>query len=606
MTAVVSEDTYKERQELTRELGEAIGRLPPPEQAASFAPYLPLFFRLKGQPFTTRHHFPIDSLYARTLPWRLLYKCARQVGKSMNVSASNIVSSATTPHFSTLFVLPRFEQVRRLSSNYVRPLLAESPIRNLLTDSRCEKSVLQKTLVNRSILHFSFALLDCERCRGIAADRCNYDEVQEFDPDFLPIIGETMSASPYAISCYTGTAKTLDNTIETLWQETSMAEWIIPCSCGYHNIPSVDYDAERMLGPVSNIALYGTGLICAKCARPIDAESGGWVPRVPEREPVFMGRHVPQIIVPLHYADERKWAELHYKRDTMLRAVFVNECYGESYDLGVRLVSLSDLHRASKLEWTLDEALTRDFSNRYEMTALGVDWGGGGQSGQSTTAVAVVGRRPDGLLETLYLERFDLNIGDRDERARIYHLYKMFRCDWFAHDFAGAGRVKDTQVRQDQVIAEDRILPFQYVATGARNLVVYHPPTADSFRYYYSYDKTWSLSLLLQLIKSERLVFPKSSPKLDALLADFLALTEEKRERSFLNDVYLIRRGGSAPDDVVHAVNYAAGTLFHVSGKFPDITMDFRSHLGASRALDRELTEKDWEQDGSEPADAND
>jgi hypothetical protein len=589
-----------ERAPIADELRAALGRLPPPGEADSFEPYLPLLFRLKGRPLTLERHFPIAPMYSRRLPWRTVYKCARQVGKSLNDCASNLAGSAVTPHFQTLFVTPLFEMARRLSSNYLRPLVNESPVRGLFVDSGCEKSVLQKTLSNRSMIHFSFAFLDCDRCRGLSVDRCNYDEVQGFDPAFLPIIAETMSASEWAISCYTGTPLTLDNTLEILWRESSMAEWIIPCPRGHHNIPAVDYDVDGMIGPPANVGRHGTGLICAKCQAPLDAAGGSWVHRFPERAPVFSGYHIPQTILPLHYADERKWTELVYKRDHIPRAAFLNECLGESCDQGVKLVSLSDLRRAARLPWTLEGAAAFDRRNRHEAVAMGVDWGGGGRSGESTTAAAVVGLRPDQTLEVIYLERLPVNYTDEEEILRIISLYREFRCGWFAHDFVGAGRKADTLVRQARFAPEERILPFAYVATGARNLVVHHPPGDDNLRWYYSLDKTWSIGLILQLIKLERMLFPRADDRLDGLLADFLSLVEEKRERALAGDVYLIKRGGTAPDDAVHAVNFAACCLFHVTGKFPDITGDFRSPLGRWRTLEethhpaRELTRADW------------
>jgi hypothetical protein len=582
-------------------LRDAVGRLPPPGEAGSFEPYLPLLFRLKGRPLTLERHYPIAPMYSRNLPWRTVYKCARQVGKSLNDCAANLAGSAVTPYFQTLFVTPLFEMARRLSSNYLRPLINESPVRGLFVDERCEKSVLQKTLSNRALIHFSFAFLDCDRCRGLSVDRCNYDEVQGFDPEFLPIIAETMSASPWAISCYTGTPLTLDNVLETLWRESSMAEWIIPCGCGHYNIPSVDYDVDRMVGPAANVARHGTGLVCAGCGKPLRADGGSWVHRFPERAPTFAGYHIPQTILPLHYADERKWAELVYKRDHIPRSAYLNECLGESCDQGVKLVSLSDLRRASRLPWRLGEASPGELRNRYEAVAMGVDWGGGGASGESTTAVAAVGLRPDQTLEAIHLERLPPNYTDEEEMLRIAALFRRFRCDWFAHDFVGAGRKADTFVRQAGFAAEERILPFAYVATGAKNLVVHHPPSGNSFRWYYSLDKTWSLSLILQLIRLERLLFPAADDRLDALLADFLSLVEEKRARAFAGDVYLIKRGGKSPDDMAHAVNFAACCLFHTSGKFPDITGSFRSALGGSRALEedlhpsRELSAADWE-----------
>jgi len=71
---------------------------------------------------------------------------------------------------------------------------------------------------------FSFAFLNPDRVRGVSADRVGIDEIQDLDITFLPIIRECMSASDLAIRQFTGTPKTLDNTLESLWQESSQAE----------------------------------------------------------------------------------------------------------------------------------------------------------------------------------------------------------------------------------------------------------------------------------------------------------------------------------------------------------------------------------------------
>ena len=179
-------------------------------------------------------------------------------------------------------------------------------------------------------------------------------------------------------------------------------------------------------------------------------------------------------------------------------------------------------------------------------------------------------------------------------------MFKKFRCEWLAHDFVGAGRKADTMVRQAMFVPEERIMPMSYTATGARNLVGFSPPANDSQRYYFTTDKTWSISLLLHLIRIERVLFPKMTDSLDKLLTDFLSLTTEKRERTFTGDVFLITRSGKAPDDVVHAINFAAVATFHVTQKFPDVAEHFRSALAKSRDLDdlhplRDLQLRDWE-----------
>ena len=57
------------------------------------------------------------------------------------------------------------------------------------------------------------------------------------------------------------------------------------------------------------------GTICAKCQRPIYPHTGRWMHRYGDRRDDFLGLHVPQHILPLHYLDKAKWGELLAKRN---------------------------------------------------------------------------------------------------------------------------------------------------------------------------------------------------------------------------------------------------------------------------------------------------
>src|SRR5690606_15017226 len=121
---------------------------------------------------------------------------------------------------------------------------------SLWTGTNTENSVLQRSFKNLSVMLFSFALLDADRVRGISTDKICLDEVQDMDPDHIPIIKETMSHSNYGIMQCTGTPKSLDGPLEALWRRSSQAEWFIPCfSCGAWNIPSLEYHIHDMIGP---------------------------------------------------------------------------------------------------------------------------------------------------------------------------------------------------------------------------------------------------------------------------------------------------------------------------------------------------------------------
>ena len=106
--------------------------------------------------------------------------------------------------FRTLYVTPLYEQIRRFSNNYVRPFIDRSPIKPLWSGTSTENSVLQRSFKNLSMMIFSFALMDADRVRGISADKVAIDEVQDMDPDHLPIIREVMSHSKYGLFQFTG------------------------------------------------------------------------------------------------------------------------------------------------------------------------------------------------------------------------------------------------------------------------------------------------------------------------------------------------------------------------------------------------------------------
>ena len=133
---------------------------------------------------------------------------------------------------------------------------------------------------------------------GVCVSNC-----QDFDRSLLPIVDEVMSHSDWALRSYTGTPKTRDNTLENLWQRSSMAEWFTKCNaCSQYNIASVEWHLLKMIGPYrDDISRDRPGTVCAFCSRMIDPRHGFWVHKYPERRTTFAGYHVPQVIMPIHY-----------------------------------------------------------------------------------------------------------------------------------------------------------------------------------------------------------------------------------------------------------------------------------------------------------------
>jgi hypothetical protein len=536
--------------------------------SSGFPTLIPILSALswEGKPFSIKRHFPMEPFYKLNIPKKSVWKCARQVSKSVSLSANGVLRSAITPALKTLYITPRYEQVRRLSSNYVNPFIKGALIKSLLTDSDCTKAVLQRSFVNLSSMFFSFAFLDVDRIRGIACDWLNYDEVQDMDYDFIPIIHECMSASKYSIATYSGTPKTLDNSIEVLWQDSSKAEWVTPCrSCGHWNMAAAQADLLKMIGRET--------IICAKCQKPINPEDGHWYHTDPDKTN-FHGFHVPQVIMPMHYADPIKWGELLDKRDgkgNVSEQSFLNEILGESADSGIKLVTITDIKKASVLGPNeLEQALDRFRSCKVRV--LGVDWGGGGADQVSYTSAALVGLNVrTGKCECHYAVRFHAGYSHDHEAKMILELFLKGNCHFFAHDFGGAGSVRETLMIQAGLPIE-RIIGFSYIrGSSGRDIVRYNSPSHGEIRGYHTLDKARSLVLQAVCLKSGIILLPDYETSKN-VTSDLLALMEDKHEIAGGSDVFLIRRQPKLSDDFAHALNYGCVAIWHSEEQYPDLS----------------------------------
>jgi hypothetical protein len=562
-------------------------------QVFSYTRLLPLLLNLNGQPYGLHDHFPFEAVFGTYLPPEILMKTARQVSKSTSMAARGLAISTAIPHFSTLFITPLYEQIRRFSTNYVRPFIEQSPIKGLWCGTGTENSVLQRSFQNFSKMYFSFALTSADRVRGVSAHANNFDEVQDMDPNLIPIIKETMSASKWRLSMYTGTPKTLDNTIEGLWLSSSQAEWCIPCiNCKKLNVPRMGYDLEKMIGPLrDDINLDNPAVICAKCRLPIDPRKGRWVHRFKERRFDFPSYHIPQIVMPIHYSSHKRWSELLAKQQgygNYTIAQFYNEVLGESYDVGAKLVTKTDLENASILPWAnepLHGAEAIAHKDDYIIRVLGVDWGGGGEVRRgadkkktenitmSFTCCAVLGLRGDGRIDVIYGRRLLTPHDHMEEAKQIMRIYQMFDCQILAHDYNGAGALRETIAVQAGVPLS-RISPQVYTRSANQNIMTFHKSEDRHSRNYWLVDKARSLQLVCQCIKLIHIRMFKHdyiSEENRGLQHDFLSLMENKIEAARGPDVYTIQRNPHFPDDFAHAVNFGACAIWNETKTWPNI-----------------------------------
>lgn len=555
----------------------------------SIKPLLPLLLSIKGKPLILDNHFPFEPFFRTKLARRTLLKTGRQVSKSTSLASQGILQSATIPYLSTLFLTPLFEQIRRFSQNYVGKFIEQSPVKEMLLRSADDNSVLQKTFANYSQMIFSFAYLDAERTRGVSADKLVIDEIQGFDINFLPIVQETIAASlEWGIEQYSGTPLSLDNTLEALWSQSSMAEWVIKChhgGCGHWNIPALEYDLEKMLGPYhDDISEENPALVCARCQKPLRPRPpsqggfGRWEHRFPDRRWDFAGYHIPQTIMPMHYARPDKWRTLLGKRKR--RVTFMNEVGGESYDHGSKLVTLSDLRKAACLPWACEINEAKQSIKKYLYRVVAVDWGGGGVNRgksdfalQSYTAYAVCGITPELKVEVIYGQRNEEPNDHTGDVQIALHLMREFRCSHLAHDYSGAGTVRETLLR-DAGLPLDRILPVAYVGPAKFGIIVFKPATIKHPRPHYHMDKTRALNYLCQFIKAgivQFFAYDYKSVDDPGLLHDFMRLIENKKDSGSGRTTYQILRDPGGPDDFAQAVNIGTFMLYTLVGRYPNL-----------------------------------
>jgi len=564
----------------------------------TMVPYLPIFLNLEGKPYNLDGHFTMEPFFrCSEIPLRSMLLCGRQVSKSTSLAAQTILRCGVTPYFNVLCIAPLFEQIRRFSNNVVRPFIEESPIKALLIGaSPKDNSVFQRTFANGSNMYFSYAGLDAERVRGLSADGCIFDEIQDLDFDHLPVIESCMAASEWSLSQYSGTPKTTDNTAHILWDQTSQAHWTMKCGCGHYNMASMETGLDDMV--------QESGFCCTKCSKLLDVRDGFYYHLYKDRINSFPGYHVPQPVLPMHCMNERKWFDLyHNKKMKWPRYRYLNEVLGVSCDVGSRLVTRTQLIRRSCLPWNyrLQEALNAARNQGYAMITMGVDWGGGGggeikrRKGQmvvsggttSFTVASIVGFRPNSLTpEVIYIERLPIDMAPPQEAQRLMDLFFMFNCRFFAHDYGGAGSLRETIMVQGGM-SHGVIMPCMYVRTSNKSLVTYNESPDARMRSYYSVDKARSLSLICACINSDQMSFPRwpENASETCLVEDFLSLIEDFVDVASGSNIYRITKNPKQPDDVCHAINFACLAYWHHCNEYPALARDININTGSDSGL---------------------
>lgn len=537
-----------------------------PEKSALVA--LPFMLSFGGNPFTTLNHFYTEPFYnIKDIAPTTTFMTGRQVGKTLGLGAQSVQRSWLHKYWHLLVFTPLFSQVSYLSDTYFKPLIEDSPMYGKFVDKRCKQNNLFRQFTNGSSQIFTYAYTNPDRIRGKSVDAVTGDEMQDFNPDFLPIIEACMDAREHVgVRQFTGTPKTLDNTLTVLYDEGSQAGWCIKCpACGHENMCN---DADMLLKMIGK-----EGPICAKCGKPINPAEGRYVHTVPERRLHYRSYHIPQVICPIHYKIREKWDKLVHKMENQEKHIFFNEVLGLPCDTGQKLVSLTDLKTACKIQHSnhIDTAKSLISSGRYKMTALGVDWSGGGKEYQSFTSIAVAGLTHANRIEIPFMKKMPYTTNHMEEATIINSIASHLSTNIIAHDFSGAGNVRETCMVHSGMPSE-RIMPITLSSMPSyKGLLKFATDDTGDTRRSYTLDKGRGLVFTCSLIKSLGIVFPKYESCKDEL-GDFLNLIEHYIERPQGGPVYGITKVPKKPDDTAFAVMFAAIACFYATDAWPNLS----------------------------------
>lgn len=470
--------------------------------------------------------------------------------------------SAMNPHFRTLYVSPSNQQTKVFSRDRVKEPINLSPVLKTFTDSRLLDNVLEKSFSNHSKIILRFAFLNADRVRGLSADLVMIDEFQDIVLDNVPVIEECAFHSYWKMFLYSGTPKSLDNTLEYYWSRFSTQnEWVVPCK--RHGFPNKPGSWHWNILDEDNIS--PSGLICDKCGNPISAADPEccWMALNPNPkvEKPYEGYRLPQIMVP--WVD---FAEIADKQKKYPRAKFYNEVLGRSYDSGTRPLTRQDIIQNCRDDLSMQYyTQVEELSTHYPIF-LGADWGSGENS---YTVVSLGGYLPfdPEHFTYFYIKRFEgVEADPRFQIKTIKDLVTRFNVRYIGADYGGGHWPNDELVRS---FGAEKVKKYQYVG-NVKKKIAFEPRLGVPR---YLCHRTEVMSDVMNAIKRANVFrYCRWEEFEDPFGMDFLNIFTEYNERMKMN---IYRHAIGMTDDTFHSCLYCFLVSFFYKPR-PDVILPTR------------------------------
>jgi hypothetical protein len=361
---------------------------------------------------------------------RILLVTSRQTEKSTSVGNKLLANAGMKSNYVSLFVSPSAMQTSVFSKARLDDIIDISPNLKALTHTSLTMNILEKEFLTGSKIYLRYAFLSADRIRGLSVNALFADEIQDLLRDVMPVIEETTSRFANSMYVYSGTPKSLDNTIEHYWSRSSTQnEWAIPCE--RHGASPGTWH-WNVLG-LENLGK--TGPICDRCGGPLNPEhpAAGWVQMSPGAE--FEGFRICRLMVPWFYKNPDKWKDILKAFERYPKAQFMNEVMATSYDSGTKPLTSIEMMRACDSKYINDEDSVAKIAESWQLYA-GIDWG----TGENTYTVITIGGyvRAENSFQILYSRRFDGQYVEPDlQLAEIERLIRRLNVKFIGADYGG-------------------------------------------------------------------------------------------------------------------------------------------------------------------------
>jgi hypothetical protein len=389
---------------------------------------------------------------------RVLFKCGRQVEKSTLLGNRCLAYCCIINAFTVLYVSPTNTQTKVFSRDRLKEPIETSGVIGAWTTSKLSDSVFEKQFINRSKITLRYAYHTADRVRGIPADMILIDEIQDIITDNIPVIEECASHSTkFQIYIYSGTPKSLDNTIEKYWaNHSTQNEWVVPCD--KHGLPKDPGSWHWNVLGEDHIS--SKGLICDKCGSLINPRhpSAQWASMNPgvlkKLKKPYEGYRIPQLMVPWI-----PWTEILDKQAKYSRSQFYNEVLGLSFDAGTRPLTQADVMQCCDPNLRMTHETHKQIKAALGGSSAvyaGIDWG----TGEGSFTVLSLGAYLNDIFTIFYVHRFEgQEIEPQIQLDKIQRLIDSWNIKLIATDYGGGFYQNDVLTRR---YGKDRILKYQY------------------------------------------------------------------------------------------------------------------------------------------------